>query len=363
MDLATIARAVAPSHARVGATDLAPFPEVLASLEERTASGLRGGLGFTYRAPEMACTPQDSFPWGRSIVVVAVPYLRDGDGVSDLEGGVDAERSIARFADGDRYADLRSVLVSVAAVLESDGFRTEVVFDDDRLVDRAAAVRAGVAWWGKSTMALAPGMGPWFLIGSVITDAEIDGEDPMVRDCGTCDACIPACPTRAIVAPGVLDARRCLAALFQGRGAIDRDLRRSAGTRVYGCDACLVACPPGHRALGIVDAAATIHPRVILAMTDDEILRTFSHWYIPGRKARFIRRNALIALGNRRSPEDIPVAAKSLGHEDPLVRAHAAWALGMIGGHRSMQRLRRAKDLEHDPEVTEEIEAALQYRA
>ena len=131
---------------------------------------------------------------------------------------------------------------------QAAGHRAAVLCDDSRLVDRAAAVRAGVGWWGKSTMVLAPGHGPWLLLGSVVTDASLPPDTPMARDCGTCAACLPACPTGALVAPGVLDARRCLAALAQSPGAIPREFRRAMGDRLYGCDDCLEACPPGQRA-------------------------------------------------------------------------------------------------------------------
>jgi epoxyqueuosine reductase len=345
--------------ARLGVTDLSPFPDVQQEIDRRKDSGERGSLGFTYKDPATACAPSRSFPWGRSIVVAAVPYLGQGDGpIEDAPLGTG--RPVARFADGDRYRDVAVVLDRIATVLSEAGWRTEAVFDDDRLVDRAVAVRAGVGWWGKSTMAITPGFGPWFLIGSIVTDATLPLTAPMSRGCGTCDACIPACPTGAIVAPGVLDARRCLAAIFQGRGSIDRDLREAAGTRVYGCDECLVACPPGRPALGILEATATIHPRDILTMGDAEIDGMFRHWYIPGRKARFVRRNALVATGNGGHVADVALVAPWLETEDAMVREHAAWALGRLGGEDATTLLRDAAAREADDVVAAEIAAALQ---
>jgi epoxyqueuosine reductase len=360
MELDMFAAAVEPYAARVGVTDLAPFGEVRDAIEERIARGYRGRLGFTYRDPIRATTPASSFPWGRSIIVVAVPYLADGDGIDGTQASDGDARTVARFADGDRYSLVRAVVGRIEGLLAREGWRSEVVIDDDRLVDRAVAVRAGIAWWGKSTMALAPGLGPWFLIGSVVTDAPIAPGEEMIRDCGTCDACIPACPTDAIVAPGVLDARRCLAAIFQGRGSIPRDVRIAVGGRVYGCDACLVACPPGHRALAVVDAARAIHPREILTMADDEILETFGHWYIPGRKARFVRRNALVALGNVGDASDVAIVGAHIASGDPLIREHAAWALGRLGGRTAQAILRDALEGERDPSIRDEMLAALQ---
>jgi epoxyqueuosine reductase len=361
--LETLASVAGSSGARIGVTDLAPFEETRAEIERRAASGERGSLRFVYTDPSASTEPARSFPWARAIVVVAVPYLAEGDGVATRhrdDGGGDVGRTVARFADGDRYASVRAVLEGLVAVLEARGFRTECVYDDDRLVDRAAAVRSGVAWWGKSTMVLTPGLGPWFLIGSVVTDAPIEPTQPMDRSCGTCIACMPACPTGAIVSPGVLDARRCLAAVFQARGPIPIDLRKAAGDRVYGCDACLVACPPGHGALGSHRAAPSPSALDILGMSDHEIDEAFTHWYIPGRSSRFVRRNAIVAVGNGSSADALAVAAGYLGHPDPLLRGHAAWAVASIGAPGVAAAILTLATLrESDRYVLEEIRNAM----
>ena len=327
-------RSIVPSDVRVGIADLAPFDDALRAIESRNADGLNGGLGFVYRKPSVGAHPSRSFPWAGSIVVAAVPYLTEGDGV-DVERDVPNGngRPIARFADGDRYARVRSVLRQITVWLEAGGHRSEVVFDDDRLIDRAVAVRAGVAWSGKSTMVLAPGLGPWFLIGSVVTDASIPPTEPMRRTCGSCTACMPACPTGAIIGPGVLDANRCLAAVLQRPGSIPTELRSAVGGRVYGCDDCLVACPPGDAALEALPAAEpTLDARGILAATDAELDRTVAHWYVPRRNMRFVRRNALVALGNTGDVSDVAVLAGYAGHPDPLLVEHAVWAVAQIGG-------------------------------
>jgi epoxyqueuosine reductase len=268
---------------------------------------------------------------------------------------------IARFATEDHYRPLREALSRVAAALSGAGFRAEVLVDDGRLVDRAAAVRAGVGWWGKSTMVLAPGAGPWLLLGSVVTDARLPAERPMVRDCGTCTACIPACPTGALDVPGRLDARRCLSAIAQSPGVIPAEFRAAMGDRVYGCDDCLEACPPGRR---LLEAAAVERGRVdlveILAADDRTLLRRFSHFYVPRRRARYLRRNALVALGNAGGPAAVPVAAGFAGHPDPLLRAHAFWALGALGGPAALAALDAAAARERDPLAAAEAAAALE---
>jgi epoxyqueuosine reductase len=327
MDLVAALRAIEErTSSTIGVTDLSPLPEVEATIRERVDAGLHGGLSFTYADPTTASRPADSFPWASSIVVVAVPYLREGDGTQD-------GRTVARFADGDRYVGLRDVLGEIAEVLEADGRRTEIVYDDNRLVDRALAVRAGIAWSGKSTMVLTPGVGPWILLGSVVTDASLEISPPMRRTCGTCDACLPACPTGAIIAPGVLDARLCISAVLQRRGAIDPILREAIGGRIYGCDECLTVCPPGEPALRKTSATTDVlSPSSVLLADDRELEEAVMHWYVPSRKMRFVRRNALVALGNTGDETALGLLAGYLGHDDSLLAEHAAWAIGNIGG-------------------------------
>ena len=185
-------------------------------------------------------------------------------------------------------------------------------------------------------MALVPGAGPWVLLGSIVTDAKLSADPPMRRDCGTCDACIPACPTGAIVAPGVLDARRCLAAIAQAPGSIPEEFREAMQDRLYGCDDCLSACPPGHRALREAVGPDGRVDLVELLASDDRTLRErFGRFYIPHNDVRHLRRNALVALGNTGGRAAIGVLAGYAGSRDPLLREHAMWALGRLDDPRS----------------------------
>lgn len=348
--LAAIAR---DGSATIGVTDLEPFPEERRAIHEQVAKGYNGSLSFTYAAPDVASNPRASFPWAASIVVVAVPYLIDGDGESE-------HRSIARFADGDRYAGLRVVLGGLSDVLEHRGHRNEIVFDDDRLLDRAVAIRSGVTWRGKSTMGLTPRYGPWILIGSVVTSAEMEPTEPMTRTCGTCDACLPACPTGAIVSPGVLDARRCIAAILQSRGAIEEDMRVAIGGRIYGCDDCLTACPPGQTVLvSLSPERQPLTPGDVLALSDRDLASVTEHWYVPSRSIRFVRRNALVALGNTGDASHLGMLAGYMGHHDSLLAGHAAWAVGHIGGDVAHSICELALANEERISVVSEIKAAM----
>jgi epoxyqueuosine reductase len=354
MDLSsTLADIARRTSCVIGVTDTSPFPEEEERILDRVRNDLHGGLSFTYAQPEKACRPAESFPWASSIVVAGVPYLNDGDG--DTAG-----RTVARFADGDRYVHLDRVLGEVADAIGDEGKRHEIVYDDVRLIDRAVAIRAGIAWPGKSTMVLTPGFGPWILLGCVVTDAVLAVGKPMQRSCGSCDACVPACPTNAIIAPGVLDARRCISAVLQRRGIIDRSLREAIGGRIYGCDDCLTACPPGHPALRKVAVATdTLTPQRLLTLSDDELAPIVEHWYVPSRRLKFVRRNALVALGNTGDESVLEIAVRYLRSDDPLLRGHAAWAIGRVGGPRASSVLAAAAESENDACVMEEIELAV----
>jgi epoxyqueuosine reductase len=343
--------------AGLGVGDAAPFPEARTTIEARVDGGLHAGMRFTFADPATSTDPAASFPWATRLVTAAWPYL---PGAGDPGPPRPGTGRIARFATEDHYRGLRSALERVARMLEEAGHRTAVLVDDNRLVDRAAAVRSGVGWWGKNTMVLAPGAGPWLLLGTVVTDAPLPTTPSMQRNCGTCTACLPACPTGALVAPGVLDARLCLAHLLQAPGVFPRHLRRAAGDRVYGCDDCLDACPPGIRSLrGAVERRGRIDLIGLLAADDRTLLDTYAHFYVPRRRARYLRRNALIALGNSGGRDAVPVAAGYLGHPDWLLRAHAAWALGRLGGPMARTALAFALRRERHDGVTEEIRAAL----
>jgi epoxyqueuosine reductase len=363
MDLDARLRATADrlGLAGFGVCDASPFVETRAAIDEARRSGRAAGLRFTLT--ESASTDVGmSFPWARRLVVGAWSYLDDSGSPAPAVAGLGR---VARFATEDHYRELRSRLGVLANILAGEGYRTEILVDDNRLVDRAAAVRAGIGWWGKNTMVLTPRSGPWLLLGSIATDAPLGASAPMVRDCGTCEACLPACPTGALVAPGVLDARLCLAYWAQATGAIPLPLRAAMGDRIYGCDDCLEACPPGHRALAAAGhGVAGRHDIVeLLAMDDATLLARFGHFYIPKRQPRFLRRNALVALGNvggsRPGAVAVAVAAGYLGHRDPLLRAHAAWALGALGGGTASAVLDHAADVERDRSVLEEIAEAL----
>lgn len=345
----------------VGVCSSEPFPEVRADIERRKADGTSGRLRFTYADPVRSTDVATSFPWARRLVVGASCYLpRAGDpGPPRARTG-----RIARFAIEDAYAPLRKGLEAIATAVRGHGHRAQVLIDDGRLVDRAAAVRAGIAWWGKNTMVLSPGYGPWLLLGSVVTDLLLPLSPRMLRDCGTCTACLPACPTGALIEPGTLDATRCLAYWAQAAGVIPTEYRTAMADRIYGCEDCLEACPPGGRLLETArtNGRGRVDLLELLAASDRELVRRYGHFYIPRREARYLRRNALLALGNTGGRRAVGVLAGYLGHHDRILRVHAAWALGRLGGAAARAALAAQLRRETDPLVADEIIRALADR-
>ena len=336
--------------------DASPFDQVRRDMQERLASGMSGQVRFTFKDPRRATDPSLSFGWAKRLVVGIRSYLPES-GTAPVRPGYGR---IARFAVEDPYLPLRRGLEAVAARLAELGYRAEILIDDDRLVDRAVAVRAGLGWWGKSTLVITPGLGPWFVIGSVVTDAPLGVDEPMTRTCGTCDACLPACPTGAIVAPGVLDARRCLSALAQSSGVIPRGWRSAMGDRLYGCDECLDACPPGVRlAERATHERGSVDLEWVLRASDRVLLERFSHFYIPRRSPRYLRRNALVAIGNDGGASLVPVVVEHIAHIDWLLRLHAVWALGRLGGGEVEGILRDRVEAETNAQVLDEIATEL----
>jgi epoxyqueuosine reductase len=325
----------------LGITDAAPFLEARAVLESRKAAGLHAGMQFTYRNPARSTDPSRIVPGAASIVVGARSY-RSGD--EPVEPGAPAGR-VARYARSDHYAVLRLGLEAVADVLRAEGWAARVVCDDNALVDRAAAWRAGIGWYGKSTNILLPGLGSWFVLGSVVTDAPLPAApEPMADGCGSCTRCLDGCPTGAIVEPGVVDASRCLAWLVQAPGPFPPAYREALGDRIYGCDDCQEVCPPNRRLDRVDPVPADPGPRAggqawvplvaLLASSDDELLAAHGRWYIPERHPRYLRRNALVALGNVARTDDDVVTGVLRGYaqgDDELLAEHAGWALSRLG--------------------------------
>jgi epoxyqueuosine reductase len=249
-----------------------------------------------------------------------------------------------------------------------------VVADSNALVDRNAAWLAGLGWYGKNANLLVEGTGSWYVIGAVVTDAELGpAGEPVADRCGSCSACIERCPTAALVAPGVLDARRCIAWLVQAAEPIPVELRAAIGDRIYGCDICQEVCPPNRVALRRGPPAGPgpgAEPWVdvawILSAPDPELLDRYGRWYIAGRDPDVIRRTALVVLGNiggaagtGAGGEVAALLERYVTHPNPLLRAHAVWAARRLG----LAPLAERAACDPDPSVRAELDGLVELVA
>jgi epoxyqueuosine reductase len=313
-------------------------------------------MAFTYRNPERSTDPSRAVPGARSIIVAARSYLAD----TEPARPAGTQARVARYAWRDHYGPLRVGLRAIARRLRASGERAVAFADDNAIVDREVAYLGGLGWFGKNANLLVSGAGSWFVLGSVITTAGYESEvpaAPVADGCGSCTRCIERCPTGAIVAPGVIDAGRCLAWVLQRPGSIPTGLRDAVGDRIYGCDDCQEACPPtvrlGRRyrrpAAEGSDAAggagrstdeAWVDCLDLLAADDETLLQRHGRWYIAGRDPRWLRRNALVVLGNVGDAGDARTQATLAGYRaggDEVLAEHARWAsakLGLLAGTR-----------------------------
>lgn len=278
--------------------------------------------------------------------------------------------NIARYALGDDYHDVlkaRLRAVGRGLVAADSELLARPLVDTAPLLEKVAAARAGLGWQGKNTNLLRTDRGSFFLLGELLVNRRVPEPEPAKDRCGVCTACIEICPTRAIVAPYVLDARRCISYLtIELRGPVPRDLRAGIGNRIFGCDDCQEVCPWNRFARGAAIAEFRARPGLRETTLEEWMTTDLETWRrifrgSPVKRAKFdgFQRNVAIAAGNARDRGLVAPLGRLLEAGGPLARAHAAWALGEIAGVEAEDRLRGRLEHEPDPFVRLEIEAAV----
>ena len=358
----------------VGFTDAEPFYRDEEAATQRVRDGLMDGLPwYTEERARKMNRPDMLLEGARSVISMAANY-NTGAPARDLSRSEGPRGRVARYAWGRDYhkvikGRLRRFVRELPEVVGRP-VRARYFVDDGPMNDRAAAERSGVGWFGKNTNILTQEHGSWVFLAQVLTDLELTPDRPLKKTCGECIRCIPACPTDAIVAPYVIDNRKCISFLtIELRGAIPRELRPLMGDWVFGCDICQEVCPVNRKASlsgepdfdkrHDFDAPDLI---ALLELDDAAFSKRFEGSPIRRAKRRGLQRNVCVALGNIGDPVAVPALARALDEGDTLVRAHAAWALGMIGGEEAGTALRRALETEEDCDTREEIEFALARR-
>jgi epoxyqueuosine reductase len=306
----------------VGAAPASAYEDTERHIRERKARGLFADMRFTMAHPEVSCHPEQLLPAARTVVAAAHCYYAPEPTLEEGEG------RLARYTWYDGYAVLRARLDELGRRL---GGEYRVLVDENQHVDREAAARAGVGFYGKNTMLITRRFGSWVVLGTLVTSAEVEPTPPLELDCGSCTLCIDACPTGALDEPGVLDSTKCLSYWTQAPTPIPDGYRAELSAQVYGCDICQEVCPwnrgiEKRRAGDGLPAGA--QPHVVLTdwltAEGEALTRRYDRLYVPRRDARYLRRNALVALGNTGGADDLELVEPFLG-DDELLHEQAEW--------------------------------------
>lgn len=342
-------------------------PPGLARFEEWLAAGYAGEMRYLLDRREAYQHPRHLLDGARSIVMLAMNY-RTAEPFATRAG----QGRISRYAWGSAdYHDLiRARLHALADWLRVHvpSVRVRGVVDTAPLLEREFAQLAGLGWIGKNTLLLNPQHGSWFFLAALLTDLELQYDAPHETDhCGTCRACLDACPTGAFPQPYVLDATRCISYLtIELQSSVPSELRTGVGDWLFGCDICQEVCPWNSRAP--LSQQAEFAPRdecnpaelIALFGLDDAAFRArFRHTPLWRPKRRGLLRNAAIVLGNKPFDAAIPALIRGLNDDDPLVRGACAWALGEYSNPTARDALRHRQLIETDEGVRAEIDATL----
>jgi epoxyqueuosine reductase len=307
--------------------------------------GFAGEMTYLHAQSEARRHPRSILDDVRSVLMVGMEYggsLGRPDPSPPTDALPSPKARVAAYAAGpDYHRFIWDRLNALAAWLEAAaaGCRTEAVADTAPLLERDFARRAGLGWVGKNTMLIHPRRGSFFFLGAVLSDRELAPDAPFAAaHCGTCTACLDACPTAAFPEPFVLDATKCISYLtVELRADIPVELRAPMGDRVYGCDVCQDVCPwnrkrAGEPAFPHDPELAWLDPVELLGLDADAFRARFKKTALWRNRRPGLLRNAAVVLGNAGDERALPALEKALADEEEVVRTAAAWAVGQIRG-------------------------------
>jgi epoxyqueuosine reductase len=336
-------------------------------LRDWIEQGHHADLDWMERTEAVRADPRRLLPEARTVVALASFYY--------TEPGPDDARwvgHVSRYAWGRDYHNVLGRRLRKLAAFANDlapDARTVTAVDFRPVLEKEWAERAGLGWIGKHTNLITAKRGSWLFLSELVTQLGLAGEEQPVKErCGTCVSCLDACPTGAIVAPFRVDARRCISWLtIENEGPIPPELRSQVGEWIFGCDICQDVCPWNRFAMPVEDPAFSLDRTRfdgdlagLLRLDQQEFLRRFEGSPVRRAGRDGLLRNVCVALGNRRDPRDLPALAEALHDPSALVRGHAAWAMGRLGGEEARRELERAGREENDAEALAEIRSALE---
>ncbi|WP_027338851.1 tRNA epoxyqueuosine(34) reductase QueG [Halonatronum saccharophilum] len=320
---------------------------------------------------DQICNPRMVMKGANTVIVCAISYKIDDPKVEEerMRANKELRARLSRFAWGkDYHRVLGEKLDRLIDFLEKEfeEFKGVKFVDNGPTVDRALARKAGIGWQGKNCSIINQDYGSWIFLGGIITNLDLETDEPVENRCGECRRCIEACPTGALVDDYTLDSRKCLGYITLSKGHIPRKYRKKMGNRLWGCDTCQDVCPHNkktkagnHKEFKPGELGAYPELAPLLAMSNKGYKKKFMPTPMNWRGKRPIQRNAAIILGNLRKEESLPHLIEALKDPKPIVRGSAVWAIGQIGSQRALDALEKALIKENDEKVREEIRQVL----
>lgn len=352
---------------KIGFTTSAPYHELKNRLRRQQELGYQSG--FEESDVELRTEPLKLLDDAESIISIAIAYPSK---MKDAPQGKKGERRgiFCRASWGvDYHNAVRERLQKLETWLVErvPGVKFKSMVDTGELVDRAVAERAGIGWSGKNCSIITPEFGSYVYLGDMLTNIPFVPDTPLEDGCGDCNLCIDVCPTGAIVAPGQLNAQRCISFLTQTKDFLPDEFRTKIGNRLYGCDTCQTICPKNKGKLNWIHEEFMPDPEIakpllqpLLSISNKEFKAKFGHVSGAWRGKKPIQRNVILALAHFKEEAAMPDLIQVLQKDDrPVIRGTAAWAIGKIGADDACEILLEAKQKEQDLEVLAEIEKGL----
>lgn len=326
-------------------------------------AGYDGEMSYIRRGEEKRKNPDLVLEGVKSILCFRTNYYTREKDMSYIEHRDTADISV--YALNKDYHDtitprLRQMEEKIQQ--EFEGCRTRIYVDTGPILEKPLAQQAGLGWIGKHTNLITQGTGSWYFLSEILTDADLPSSQPADDHCGTCRSCIDICPTDAIIAPYVLDSKRCISYLtIELKGVIPVEFRKAIGNRIYGCDDCQIVCPWNSYAVrtdepDFQQKQDTFKLIDLIQISQEMFSKRFKGSPIKRIKRRGLLRNVAVALGNSGNTQVIPILLKVLADEEPLIRAHVVWALGELSGPEVLPAIREKLNNESEEIVLGELE-------